>query len=98
MRGYRPELANRKCMSIAGRGTAKAKLLNYQGNAQGVHRELIFALAFDYLGTGWESVFIWPESFTTTRGNMMGRRIHTGVLNSLEAALIGYLLPKVPRS
>jgi len=29
---------------------------------------------------------------------MMGRRIHTGVLNSLEAALIGYLLPKVPRS
>ena len=25
-------------MSIAGRGTTKAKLLNYQGNAQGVHR------------------------------------------------------------
>ena len=83
-------------MSIAGRGTIKAKLLNYQGNAQGVHRESIFALAFDYLVRAEN--FIWPESFTTTRGNMMGRRIHTGVLNSLEATLIGYLLPKVPRS
>jgi phosphatidylglycerophosphate synthase len=29
---------------------------------------------------------------------MMGRRIHTGVLNSLEATVIGYLLPRVPRS
>jgi phosphatidylglycerophosphate synthase len=28
----------------------------------------------------------------------MGRRIHTGALNSLEAALITFLLPKVPRS
>jgi len=28
----------------------------------------------------------------------MGRRIHTGVLNSLEASLIVFLLPKVPRS
>jgi phosphatidylglycerophosphate synthase len=28
----------------------------------------------------------------------MGRRVHTGALNSLEAALIAFMLPKVPRS
>ena len=49
MRGYRPELANRQVYVDRGEGNDQGELLNWQGNAQGVHHESISALAFDYL-------------------------------------------------